>query len=197
MKFSFLTPASSSRDISASFQNTVSHITSEQTHNLRLHIETLKQDKLFCWMQTSIFTGCISLHHSCSRCITGARSSSAFSERMAHGRKIKSINVLFLPTLIQCQIQNVTLESLHTQLFPSFVHPSYIYIQASLGCFRSDKKKKNAHKSTTLQAKCTSSHWCLFLLCPFHLSTDHPSIHNLLIGINGMREVVTCLQDVT
>lgn len=59
--------------------------------------------------QTNIFTGCISLHHSCSRFISSVHFQwIQWEER----KKINKCCGFFLPTLTQCQIQNVMLKSL-------------------------------------------------------------------------------------
>lgn len=126
-RLSFVTPASSSWDISANFWTGLPH-----HKQIKTHIEIFMTNSLE-KLQTSIFTGCISLPHCCSCCIAGACSSTGFSERRAHGKK-KKINTCSVFCQHWSSVRS-RMKSLQTPSFHGFVYPSYIYIQASSGCF--------------------------------------------------------------
>lgn len=114
---------------------------------------------------------------------SGACSSSGFSERRARRRekKINKCCGVFLLT----NIDPVSDPECDTGVSPAFCLSLIFTFRRRESAF------VHAH---LLQAKCTSSH--RFLWCSFHLSTDHPLIYNLLIGFNGVGEVVAGLQDV-
>lgn len=174
----FPTPTSP-RDITASFWNTLSHTTSQQTHNLWSH--TLKYLRQTVQMNRKPAAQ-LPLTHS-------GTIFQRFRERMAHGRKKKKIN--------KCSVFYCHWPSVRSRMSWS-LSTSNCFMDLFIPHTFTSRRHEDAcaHKCTPLQAKRTSAHSCLFSLWPLHLSTDHPSIHNLLIRINGEREVVTRLQDV-